>query len=110
MGYLLIDHRDVPDVVLPNGFALGIGGKLLEYDTQACTHCQAVIKIVVRGVKKALETKYRCGRCAGPVCKYCAVLMAKNGGQCTSHWKAKLDAVLRTGRWMADYIYPYRTK
>lgn len=54
MGYLMIDNRVA-------------GGKLQEYDTCSCVHCQAVIKIV-RGQKRIIG----CWRCAGPVCEACA--------------------------------------
>ena len=50
MGYLINDKR-------------GGGGPLLEYDTVACKHCQAVIK-VERGAKSGAW----CQLCFGAVC------------------------------------------
>lgn len=50
MGYLMNDKR-------------GGGGPLLEYDTVACKHCQAVIK-VEHGAKDGAW----CQLCFGPVC------------------------------------------
>jgi len=50
-----------------------------EFDTVACVHCGGVIKIVISGVTKAKDTKYRCEHCDGPVCKYCAPKMEKDG-------------------------------
>ncbi len=50
MGYLLNDKR-------------GAGGELEEYDTVACRHCQAVIKLVHRQQQGAF-----CRICMGPVC------------------------------------------
>lgn len=67
MGYLLVDHRggDGPD---------GKKGIKVEYDTVACRHCRAVIRILIRGVagQKEYETPYTCGKCAGPICRFCA--------------------------------------
>ena len=54
MGYLTVDHR-------------GAGGKLEEYDTVSCKHCQTVIKVVRRQREGAW-----CMTCAGPVCFKCA--------------------------------------
>lgn len=50
MGYAKIDDRVS-------------GGKLVEYDTCACRHCSAVIKIVKRQPQGAY-----CMPCGGPVC------------------------------------------
>lgn len=56
MGYLINDSR-------------GGGGSLKEWDTVACKHCQAVIK-VERGARSGAW----CQLCFGPVCdtKICA--------------------------------------
>ena len=71
MGYLVNDGRLA-------------GGPLLEYDTVACKHCQAVIKIE-RGAKSGAW----CNPCFGPVCntKACA-------SGCTPFFK-KIEEKLR---------------
>ena len=68
MGYLIKDHRQGQGVD-------GKQGKLEEYDTVHCRHCGAVIKIVIKGVMKAYETKFSCGTCHGPICRYCATVL-----------------------------------
>lgn len=61
MGHLLIDDR-------------ASGGKLREYDTVSCKHCQAVIKIEIRPKTKMCQPW--CDHCFGHVCnaKACASL------------------------------------
>jgi len=43
------------------------GGKIVEFDTVACRHCSAQIKIV-RGQREG----FWCNHCMGPVCVTCA--------------------------------------
>lgn len=65
MGYLLIDHSQTqgPD---------GKQGRKVETDTVACRHCRAVIRVLMSGLNRELESQYRCSRCDGPICKWCA--------------------------------------
>ena len=76
MGYLIIDHR-------------GGGGKLEEFDTVSCKHCQAVIKII----PGKREDKW-CGLCAGPICEFCH---AK--GVCEPFW-SKIERQLARERFL----------
>jgi len=71
MGYLVNDKR-------------GAGGKLFEYDTVACKHCQAVIKIV-----KGAKSGAWCNPCFGPVCNTDAC-----ASECTPFFK-KIEEKLR---------------
>lgn len=82
----------------------GLGEKKLEFDTVSCRHCQSVIKVVIRGVERAYDTKYRCDRCRGPICKYCAEVLE---GKC-SPIMAKVEEALKTGRWPHDHVYEYK--
>lgn len=50
MGYVVIDNRSA-------------GGALVEFDTEHCRHCQALIDVQQHRREGAW-----CGRCAGPVC------------------------------------------
>ena len=71
MGYLVNDSR-------------GGGGTLKEYDTVACKHCQAVIKI-----EQGAKSGAWCNLCFGAVCdtKACAT-------RCEPFFK-KIDEKLR---------------
>lgn len=82
----------------------GVGSKKQEYDTVSCKHCQAVIKVVIAGVSKAYETKHRCDRCKGPICRYCAENL---GGRC-SPIMAKVEHALKTGVWDNDHVYEFK--
>lgn len=97
MGYLLIDHSagTGPD---------GLTGKKVEFDTVSCCHCQALIRVVIKGVEKAYECPYRCDRCRAPICKFCATTL---GGAC-SPIMAKVEECLKTGIWPTRHAYKYR--
>lgn len=73
MGYLMIDDR-------------AAGGKLQEFDTVSCRHCQAVMK-VVRGQPEG----YYCTQCAGPICDVCG---SRSRGECEPFMK-KVEEKLR---------------
>ena len=74
MGHLLIDDRVS-------------GGKLREYDTVSCKHCQAVIKVELK--PKTKMSGPWCDLCFGPVCdtEVCA-------SRCTPFFK-KVEEKLR---------------
>jgi len=74
MGHLLIDDR-------------ASGGKLREYDTVSCKHCQAVIKMDLNPKTKVSQPW--CDLCFGHVCntKACA-------SRCTPFFK-KVEEQLR---------------
>ncbi|MBW3538761.1 MAG: hypothetical protein KY476_00675 [Planctomycetes bacterium] len=97
MGYLLIDAR-------------ACGGEKQEFDTVACVHCGAAIKIVIRGLATAAdyETKFRCSRCNGPICRACQERVDEAGGACTGNIKAKIDHAIKTGQWDDRRRYRYR--
>lgn len=97
MGYLLIDHKGglAPD---------GSKGERLEFDTVSCCHCQKVIKIVIAGVTKAYETKFRCDRCKRPVCRFCGTVLA---GVC-SPVAAKIEDAVKRGGWNPWHVYEYK--
>lgn len=95
MGLLIIDHS-------------GSGGVKQEFDTVPCKHCQAVIRVVIKGVKKAYETKSRCSRCHGPICNACASHMELNGGECNAPFLAKVEQALKKQRWQEHCDYHYK--
>lgn len=97
MGFLVIDHRDgfEPD---------GSKGRLQEYDTVSCKHCQALIRIVLKGVTKAYETPYRCDRCNGPICRYCG---EARKGICTP-FPALVERAIRIRKALEWREYHYR--
>ena len=98
MGYLLIDNGPPSAVTnVPTGKH--------EFDTVACRHCGAVIKIVLKGVTRAYETQYRCQRCDGPICRYCGEQL---GAKC-SPVKAKIENALKGRRWNEIVEYNYRS-
>ncbi len=76
MGYLLNDGRMA-------------GGTLKEYDTVACKHCQAVIKVV-----KGARSGAWCNLCFGPVCN-----TAKCATRCEPFFK-KIEEKLRSAELM----------
>ena len=96
MGIVIVDNRNA-------------GGTLGEWDTVACKHCRAVIKVVIKGITRAYNTTYRCGRCCGPVCKACAEVMHQNGGSCTEPFLAKVELALKRQQWLERINYHYRT-
>ena len=99
MGYLYIDGG------LENGKTLGP----MEYSTVSCRHCRAVIKILVKGCSREYaNTKFRCGRCNGPVCRSCASVMERRGGVCTQPFMAKVEAAIKSGRWDERFEYEYK--
>lgn len=56
MGYLIVDNRES-------------GGKLEEYDTTWCRHCQGIVKLIkVAGMWHV----QKCMKCNGPICLSCA--------------------------------------
>lgn len=96
MGYLMIDHRCTEGVELINGAAVltGKDGRLVEMDTVACEHCQAVIKIVLKGVNRAYDTKHSCPKCVRPICNSCAEAMHVSGGVCPGPVLAQIHRAL----------------
>lgn len=97
-GVLLIDHSggQGPD---------GQKGRKEEYDIVTCRHCQAIIKMVVRGCTRAYETKFRCEKCAGPICRHCGEVLK---GEC-SPILAKVEKALKTGVWDDRHVHHYNT-
>lgn len=98
MGLLIIDHSACTDPVT------GKQGEKLEFDTVSCGHCQALIRLVIKGVKKAYETPYRCARCKLPMCRHCAEVL---GGECDPLWE-KINRALKTGVW-GHQAYVFKT-
>jgi hypothetical protein len=85
MGYLLIDHRSTVD---PTGTR---DGRLEEYDTIACPHCQAVIKTVVTGpCRTRADSPGECDYCRRPVCRGCAERL-RASGTCPGEMREKVD-------------------
>lgn len=73
MGYLLKDHRSTVD---PTGTR---DGRLEEWDTIACCHCQAVIKRIIRGpCRTDIDSPGECDHCKKPVCRECAARLITN--------------------------------
>ena len=95
MGYLSVDHSQTQGVDTYGNLS-GKDGRLLEFDTVACKHCQAVIKIVIRGVNRAYATKHACSRCRGPICKCCATAMARTK-KCPGSFREKIDRLRQQG-------------
>lgn len=95
MGYLLIDHSQTEGVD-ECGQLTGKSGKLLEFDTVGCKHCQAVIRIVIKGVNRAYETKHACSKCRGPICNYCAQAMQRTG-ECPGEFRVVIDRLKQKG-------------
>ena len=96
MGYLFKDNGE------DNGQARH--QRIEEYDTISCKHCQGVIKIILRGCTKAAATKYRCSRCNGPICKYCAETLK---GEC-SPVALKIAHAVKSGKWDPKVLYTPR--
>lgn len=89
MGVLFIENEIHP-----------ITGKHLkgaEFDTVSCCHCQAIIRVVIKGVDAAYETRHYCGHCDGSICNWCQGLVDRNGGKCTGPIAAKVERALKTG-------------
>lgn len=91
MGVLLVDNTVS-------------GGIRFECDTISCKHCQAIIKVIISGVKKAAETKFRCERCRGPICRHCAEVLK---GVC-SPILAVVERALKTGKFEIGRHYEYK--
>jgi hypothetical protein len=94
MGYLMIDHRGTmaPD---------GTKGRLQEFDTLACKHCQAVVAVLDKNHPnvRSYTPKFKCTRCNGPVCRACAALGVCNPIQ------ARIEHAVKTGRWDEKYLF-----
>ena len=70
MGFLMIDHRGGCD---PTGMK---DGRLEEFDTISCPHCQAVIKKKVMGpCRTVVDSPGECDFCRKPICHNCAALL-----------------------------------
>ena len=65
------------------------------FDVIGCKHCGAAIKIVRVGINKASDTKYRCSKCHGPMCRYCAEELGGANGHCMPQ-AAQVDYAQRT--------------
>lgn len=76
MGYLTIDHR-------------AAGGKLAEFDTVNCKHCQAIIR-----VRTGQQRGAWCRSCQGPVCPTQACASA-----CTPFLRKVEEAQARQRLW-----------
>jgi len=98
MGILISDHRSVAD---PSGTK---DGKLEEWDTLSCPHCQAVIKVLICGpTRKRVDSPGECDYCKRPVCRTCAVRLAA-----TEVCPGEMRAIVRRaweGLQRADRIY-----
>ena len=78
MGYLLIDTR-IAD------------GRLQEYETCSCVHCQKIMKII-----RGQTSGYYCQPCNGPVCEACAALgMCEPSKRRYQAFMSKVDAAIR---------------
>jgi hypothetical protein len=82
-----------------------ISGKFLSghttFETLPCVHCGAIMRVVITGLNKNLETDARCHKCNGPICKYCARLFEKEG--CDS-LKAKIDRARQRADQLSRHI------
>jgi hypothetical protein len=85
MGYLSIDHRSTVD---PTGTKDGI---LEEFDTRACPHCQAVIRVLIKGpCRKIVDSPGECDFCRRPICHACAERLKANE-ICPGEMREKID-------------------
>lgn len=97
MGYLIIDHRSTCD---PSGTK---DGKLEQWDTTCCVHCQKVIRILILDrTRKAPDTKHRCDTCRKPICNDCAEIMSITR-VCPGPFKAQIDRI-EAGRKLGEQI------
>jgi len=87
MGYLLRDHRSTVDWTEKRD------GTLEEWDTVACSHCQAIIRIVLKGVNKAREHHRNCPDCKSALCKHCDEAYGKTRS-CPGTIRAQIDRAL----------------
>ena len=101
MGVYITDHRDSDQI--PRELRT-----LNEMETRSCKHCQKVIRVVLRGCTKLPESPYRCTRCHSAICKECAGIMEKIG-QCPGPFLARVEAELRKGQRMDDFMHAYRS-
>jgi len=63
----MIDHRSTCD---PTGTK---DGKLEEWDTKSCPHCQAVMRVQIVGpTRKKIDSPGECTYCNKPICRACA--------------------------------------
>lgn len=84
-------------------------GKVTEFETLSCAHCQAVVAIL-RGVGVRLYEHHRqCPRCKAPVCRACDERMAALGA-CPGPVAARVEHALRTGRWDESFVHDYRSR
>lgn len=73
MGYLVRDHRSTCD---PTGT---LDGKLEEWDTVPCCHCNRPIPILLRGVTRKIAADHCCSKCRKPLCRDCGAVLARTG-------------------------------
>ncbi len=98
MGILISDHRSTVD---PTGTK---DGKLEEWDTVSCPHCQAVIKIKVLGPsRKKIDSPGECDFCKRPICHACAARLAVTE-VCPGEMRANIRRALERRR-AGDRIY-----
>lgn len=87
MGYLVRDHRSTVDWTGERD------GRLEEWDTVSCRHCQAIVRIVVKGCTKAREHHRDCPDCKGPLCKACDEIYGAVRA-CPGEFRAQVDRAL----------------
>lgn len=96
MGYLYVEQKICP-----------ITGKCfdkVEYDTLACAHCRAVVRVVIKGVTKAYETPFKCEHCKRPLCKFCGTIRK---GECNPEHD-HIERSVKEGRWAKRQNYRYK--
>jgi hypothetical protein len=85
MGYISIDHRGTVD---PTGTK---DGTLVEHDSISCPHCQAVIRVIIRGpCHKRPDSPGECEYCKRPICHACAERLKANE-ICPGEMREKID-------------------
>lgn len=97
MGVLIIDHRSTVD---PTGTK---DGRLEEWATSSCPHCQKVLRIVYHGhTRKVPETPHNCDSCRKPICETCAEIMSITR-VCPGPFKAQIDRI-EAGRKLGEQV------
>lgn len=91
MGYLIRDHRSTTD------WTGSRDGRLEEWDTVSCKHCQAIVRIIIRGVNRAREHHRDCPECKGPLCRDCDAAYGATK-TCPGDLRARIERALDRGR------------
>lgn len=98
MGILISDHRSTVD---PTGTR---DGKLEEWDTLSCPHCQAVIKVLILGpTRKKIDSPGECDFCRKPICRTCAARLIATE-MCPGEMRANIRRALENRR-AGDRVY-----